>query len=186
MPIRNSFRSLGLTQTTPATGNPGSVSHVIFQENGNSTQLIAAVKGNSTEPGFLAIWDVAADGIPSQQYTAVPPPKGGSLMFSLTPIPGTEALLASDAGLGFEIIDLSGPKSSLATAGSRSTSSAVAIAGEMGICWSQYSKQTGSFYLIDTALSIVNEVRVDENLRGTLLRVSLTTKSKSPPCIGIC
>ena len=108
----NTVRSLGLNQTTPATGPPGTTSHVVFSEDGK--QLIASVKGtpNMTAttppiPGFLAVWDVNPDNTLSPNFKQVAPGKGGLLPFSMTVIPGKNAILATDAGVGFDIFDFS-------------------------------------------------------------------------------
>jgi hypothetical protein len=42
IPMQNTLRSHGLNQTTPATGPPGSASHIIFSE--DNTKLIALSK----------------------------------------------------------------------------------------------------------------------------------------------
>jgi hypothetical protein len=157
---RNALRSLPLNQTTPATGPAGSASHVIFSEDGS--QLIASIKGTPPTPGYLAIWDVAEDGTLSQDFAAVPPPSGGLLPFSMTAVPGKDALLVTDPNIGFDIIDISQGQNS-------SASSAVPISGQSATCWSSFSHTTGNFYLTDVGTSIVTEVNVDENLKGTVV-----------------
>lgn len=82
----------------------GSVSHVIFSE--DNKQLIASVKGIPPTPGILAVWDIAADGSLSQDFQAVQPATGGLLPFSMTVIPGKNAILATDAGLGVDVFDV--------------------------------------------------------------------------------
>ncbi|KAF8896353.1 hypothetical protein BD779DRAFT_1608605 [Infundibulicybe gibba] len=143
MPIPNTTRSLKLNQTTPATGPAGSASHVVFTE--DNTQLVASVKGVPPQPGFLAVWDVASDGSLSTDFQS-------RLML-----------------VGFDIFDFG----NLNTAGSASNgtrSSAVGIDGQSATCWSSFSPKTGNFYLTDIGTSIVTEVNVDENLRGTIVK----------------
>ncbi|KAE9400232.1 hypothetical protein BT96DRAFT_975483 [Gymnopus androsaceus JB14] len=152
-------RSLNLNQTTPATGPAGSASHIIFSE--DNTQLIVSVKGVPPTPGFLAVWDVAADGSLSQDFNSIAPPQGGLLPFSMTLIEGTNAILATDAGVGFDIFDLSS---------SSNDSSVVPIDGQSATCWSSFSNQTGNFYLTDIGTSIVTEVNVSENLQGSIVQ----------------
>ncbi|KAH7884729.1 hypothetical protein F5I97DRAFT_1891553 [Phlebopus sp. FC_14] len=154
-PISNSQRSLGLNQTTPPNGPPGSASTLVFAKNGAS--LVAATKGL---PGYVAVWDVAANGSLSIDFQKVNTPSGGGLIFSLTPIPGTEgAFLASDPAVGYDIIDLSNP----------SNSQSYTIANQSANCWSTYSKKTGNYYVVDAPAGILNEVSVDENLQGSLV-----------------
>jgi len=172
VPISETNRDLGLNQTTPANGPPGTVSHIVFSE--DDSQLIASVKGVPPNPGFLAIWDVAADGSLSQDFHSLAPSEGGLLPFSMTLIKGKNAILATDAGIGFDIFDLgasagAGNGSASAVAGGQS--SANAIDGQVATCWSSFSPKTGNFYLTDIGTSIVTEVNVDDNLKGSLVKV---------------
>jgi hypothetical protein len=110
VPIANTVRSLNINQTTPATGPAGTASHVVFSE--DNSQLIASVKGVPPTPGFIAVWDVAADGSLSADFQSIAPASGGLLPFSMTVINGQNAILATDAGLGFDIFDLAAAASS--------------------------------------------------------------------------
>jgi hypothetical protein len=83
----------------------------------------------------------------------------------MTVIPGKNAILATDAGVGFDIFDMSGG------AQNSSKSSVVPIEGQGATCWSSFSKQTGNFYLTDIKTSIVTEVNVNNNLNGTIVKV---------------
>ncbi|KAJ3714262.1 hypothetical protein C8R42DRAFT_726746 [Lentinula raphanica] len=159
--IAGTNRALNLNQTTPATGPAGSASHIIFSE--DNTQLIASVKGVPPTPGFLAVWDVASDGSLSPEFTAIAPAQGGLLPFSMTLIEGKDAILATDAGVGFDIFDFS-------TSNSGNASSVVPIDGQSATCWSSFSSQTGNFYLTDIGTSMVTEVNVDANLKGSIVK----------------
>jgi hypothetical protein len=163
-PIANTVRSLKLNQTTPANGPAGSVSHVIFNE--DNTQLIASVKGIPPTPGIFAVWDIAADGSLSQDFKAIQPAKGGLLPFSMTVIGGKNAILATDAGLGVDIIDLSADAANGVAAGK---SSGLAIDGQGATCWSSFSPKTGNFYVTDIGTSQVTEINVDANLKPTIV-----------------
>jgi len=157
----NTLRTLPLNETTPATGPAGSASQIIFSEDG--TQLIASIKGVPPTPGYLAAWEVGNDGSLSTNYTTITTPSGGLLPFSMTTIPGENALLVTDPGVGFDIFDLS-------TGGNSSKSSAVPIPGQSATCWSSYSNKTGNYYLTDIGTSIVTEVNVDQDLKGTVVK----------------
>ncbi|KAI0652513.1 hypothetical protein C8Q79DRAFT_896588 [Trametes meyenii] len=165
--LPNTLRSLNLNQTTPATGPPGSASHVVFSEDGK--QLMASVKGVPPTPGMIAVWDVATDGSLSAQFKAVAPPSGGLLPFSMTVIPGKNAVLSTDPGVGFDVFDLSGGNAS----------SAVKIDGQSATCWSSFSKKTGNFYLTDIGTSIVTEVNVDNNLKASIVKQYPQTNGSS-------
>ncbi|KAI9060663.1 hypothetical protein FKP32DRAFT_1632775 [Trametes sanguinea] len=154
----NTLRPLGLNQTTPATGPAGTASHIIFSE--DDKQLIVSVKGVPPTPGFLAVWDVASDGSLSPDFKKIAPAKDGILPFSMTVIPGKNAILATDAGLGFDIFDLK----------DNNKSSAIKIDGQVATCWSSRSQKTGNFYLTDIGTATVTEVHVDDNLKGSIVQ----------------
>ncbi|KAJ7104151.1 hypothetical protein B0H15DRAFT_808771 [Mycena belliarum] len=165
VPMANTVRSLKLNQTTPATGPAGSVSHVLFSE--DNKQLIASVKGVPPTPGILAVWDVAKDGSLSKDFKAVQPAKGGLLPFSMTVIPGKNAILATDAGLGVDVFDLSAGAAPGIAAGK---SSALKIDGQGATCWSSFSPQTGNFYVTDIGTSLVTEINIDNNLKPKVVK----------------
>lgn len=176
--IANTVRSLNLNQTTPATGPAGTASHIVFSE--NQKQLVVSVKGLPPTPGFLAVWDIAKDGSLSADFKAIAPTAGGLLPFSMTIIPGKNAILATDAGIGFSVYDFAA--ASVAGSGNATVSIAanatvaggkssnVAIKGQGATCWSSLSAKTGNFYLTDVATSTVTEVNVAANtLAGTIV-----------------
>jgi hypothetical protein len=161
IPQLNNARSLGLNQTTPPQGPAGTTSELIFSE--DHKKLIASVKGTPPQPGFFAVWDVSADGSLSSNFTSLPPNTGGLLPFSMTVIRGQNALLATDAGVGFDIVDLADFSQS-------NRSSVVPIEGQGATCWSAHSEKTGNFYLTDIKTSIVTEVHIDKNLKGSIVK----------------
>jgi len=168
VPMTNTARALKLNQTTPATGPAGTASHIVFSE--DNKQLIASVKGVPPQPGFLAVFDVSSDGSLSQDFQSVAPEKGGLLPFSMTVIPGKNAILATDAGLGFDIFDFAqkaGAGNATAGAG---RSSAVAINGQVATCWSSFSPKTKNFYLTDIGTATVTEINIDGNLKGSIVK----------------
>uniref|UniRef100_A0A8H7Y8Z6 3-carboxymuconate cyclase n=1 Tax=Psilocybe cubensis TaxID=181762 RepID=A0A8H7Y8Z6_PSICU len=163
----NTLRSLGLNQTTPATGPAGTTSHIVFSEDGS--KLIASVKGVPPTPGFLAAWDIAADGSLSAEPVKSTPAAGGLLPFSMTVIPGTNAILATDAGVGFDIFDF-GSGGNGTSSGDSASSSVVPIDGQSATCWSSFSSKSGNFYLTDIGTATVTEVNVSKNLTGSIVK----------------
>ncbi|EIN13692.1 hypothetical protein PUNSTDRAFT_129366 [Punctularia strigosozonata HHB-11173 SS5] len=169
--IPGTLRPLGINQTTPATGPAGTASQLLFSEDEKS--LIASVKGTPPQPGFLAVWSVADDDTLSADFTKVAPASGGLLPFSMTVIPGKNAILATDAGLGFDVFDFSGVQSggnSQQAVAASGKSSAVPISGQVATCWSSLSEKTGNFYLTDIGTATVTEVNLDQNLKGTIVK----------------
>ncbi|KAL1941315.1 hypothetical protein VTO73DRAFT_7527 [Trametes versicolor] len=166
--IPNSLRYLGFNQTTPANGPPGSVSQIAFSEDGS--KLLASFKGTATAPGYLASWDVQADGSLSAQNGQVALAQGGMVAFSLTPIPKQNAFFVADPGVGYAVVDLSG----------KGRSSSVAITGQMATCWSAYSAKTGNYYAIDVAGNAIREVALDGNLKGSVVASYTVPAGTSP------
>ncbi|KAJ6579548.1 hypothetical protein DFH09DRAFT_330479 [Mycena vulgaris] len=152
-PLKNSIRSLKLNQTTPATGPPNTPSHIIFSP--DEKQLIVSVKA-----GFLAIWDINADGSLSPNFRTV---SGGVLPFSLLYVPGKNAIIASDPGVGYDIFNLDAKQNLTATV-------STPIPGQRANCWSVYSKESGNFYMIDVGLSVLTEVHVSASLNSTIVK----------------
>lgn len=104
--------------------------------------LFVTVKGSPTNPGFIASWDVdRSTGALSKDPIRSTPPQGGALPFGMTLIPGKNAVVATDPGLGFDVFDFD----SLTSTGARSTGTAVN--GEQAVCWVVHSKKTGNFYM---------------------------------------
>jgi hypothetical protein len=175
LPVDNSFREIGIDQTAGVpTGPAGTVSHLLF--NTDATKLVAAVKGVPPNPGFLAVWDVAADGSLSEQFKAVTPPTGGLLPFGMSNFPlNPSAMLVTDPGVGFDVIDLDEALATKADAKSTTAikslassnivaagkSTANKVDGQVAVCWAAFSKKTSTFFMTDIGTSKVTEVSVD-------------------------
>ncbi|KAJ3795272.1 hypothetical protein GGU11DRAFT_242303 [Lentinula aff. detonsa] len=148
-PLADTTRYLGINQTTPAAGPTNTVSQILFSS--DSSKLLVAYSGTtSTAPGYLGYYDIGLNGTLSKNFSAIAPAAGGALPFSMTPITGQDAYVVADPALGFEIFDLTGAD----------RSSAVAISGQGATCWSTYSPNTGSYFLID-AQGRIFEVAID-------------------------
>ncbi|EKM78972.1 hypothetical protein AGABI1DRAFT_85824 [Agaricus bisporus var. burnettii JB137-S8] len=158
-------RPMGLNQTTPATGPFGTAGMISFTE--DESQLVVAVKGAPPDmPGFLAFWDMK-DGCPSTEYKRLDPVKGAIAPFSATVMPGKNAIMSADPGIGYTIWDLADLNDG--GSGTASRSSANVVEGQIETCWSNYSPSTGNYILVDANMSFISEVSVDENLKGTVI-----------------
>ncbi|TFK84607.1 hypothetical protein K466DRAFT_496274, partial [Polyporus arcularius HHB13444] len=157
--IVNGLRLLtdALQTSTPPAGPANTASHILFSE--DDKQLIVSVKGTPDKAGFFAVWDVNGDGSLTADFKKVAPAKGGLLPFGMSVIPGKNAVLATDAGVGFDIVNLK----------DNSKSSVVKIDGQVATCWATHSQVTGNFYLTDIGTAIVTEVHVDDNLKGSIV-----------------
>ncbi|KAG5221784.1 3-carboxymuconate cyclase [Salix suchowensis] len=146
--MANTNRALNLNQTTPATGPAGSVSHIVFSEDGKT--LVASVKGVPPTPGFLAAWAVQQDGSLSTDFQRLRQP-----MSSLERTPSSLRTLALGSTSSILVV-----KPILL---SRSTASQRRVGRALAKDW--------NFYLTDIGTSIVTEVNVDDNLKGTIVKV---------------
>ncbi|THH28585.1 hypothetical protein EUX98_g5595 [Antrodiella citrinella] len=161
--MNNTLRSLNLVADSGPSAS--AAHHVAF--NDANDQLIATVVGT---PGYLAIWDIQQDGSLSPNFTTVNPPSGGGGPFSLTAVPGTNAMVSADTVIGADVWDLDGVTSATTanqTAPGRSAS--VAISGQMVTCWSTFSNKTGNFYFVDAGAATVTEVNLSQNLTATVV-----------------
>ncbi|KAJ7756031.1 hypothetical protein DFH07DRAFT_1027678 [Mycena maculata] len=150
----------------------GSVSHVVFNE--ANTQLIASVKGVPPTPGILAVWDIAADGSLSENFTTVQPSTGGLLPFSMTVIPGKNAILAADAGDGVDVFDFNNAAGAGVAAGNSST---LPIKGQGA---TPFSPQTGNFYVNDIETAEITEINVDHNLKPSIVAMLRCVRQQYP------
>jgi hypothetical protein len=163
IPMDNSTRALNLKQTTPPTGPPNTVSDIIFNE--DETKLLVSIKGVPPTPGRISAFDVnPQDGSLSDTSVDSTPSEGGVVPFSMTNIPGKNAILNTDAAVGFAVYDFS--KAAEAAA----TSTIIPIEGQGATCWSNFSNKTGTFFLTDIITSTVTEVKVDDNLAGSIVK----------------
>jgi hypothetical protein len=155
------FHSLGLNQTNPATGPRGTVSHVLFSEDGSKVH--ASVKGlPGTSDGFIASWDVASDGTLSRSdIISIPPPGEGLIVFEMVNIKGVpSAVMAVDILLGLTVYNFSGPMTEYIP---------YTIPGQAASCWVRHSTTTGTYWISDEKGKIF-EVATDTNtLESTLL-----------------
>ncbi|KAI0777135.1 hypothetical protein BC629DRAFT_634728 [Irpex lacteus] len=168
VPLNDTLRALNFPVATPPTG-PKTLSQVIFSE--DDSKLVVAAKGDigpPVAPGFLAVWSVNADGTLSDEFTRVALTTGGVRPFGTVVIPGSNALLVADPAVGAELVDLSGISGATSSSGPRS--SILNITGQGANCWSAYSPKMGSFYLADPPNARISEVRVDKNLKGTVIK----------------
>jgi len=160
VPLPNTTRLLNINQTSPPIGPQHTGSQVLFSSTGD--RLIAAVKGtNATadDLGYLAVWDVSKDGSLSQNYTKT---SGGNELFSMSLIPGTDAILVSDPNSGFVIYDYSKNKNSANVITGH-------ITGQTDTCWTIFSQRSGTFFLSDRLAPAVWELAIDEHLHGTVV-----------------
>lgn len=97
--IPSTYREIGITQTTPPAGPPGTVTQVMFTVDGR--RLVVSVKGVPPAPGFVAVWDVAANGSLSTDYSAITAPSGGVLPFGMSTLPHNPSVIVATGACAF-------------------------------------------------------------------------------------
>ncbi|PPQ96211.1 hypothetical protein CVT26_005616 [Gymnopilus dilepis] len=159
----NTQRFLNISQTTPPVGPLGTVSSITFSA--DDSKLLCVVKGvDANTNGYLATWAVNHDGSLSKNFVKSFPSNAGSVPFTIFNIPKTDAYIAVDPSIGF--ITYNFKNSSSLSASSITTP----IPNQILNCWVAYSPKSGNFYIIDPALSLVNEVHYDAKLNPTLVK----------------
>ncbi|KAH8103010.1 hypothetical protein BXZ70DRAFT_766405 [Cristinia sonorae] len=171
----DTLRSLNL-KSDP--GPMASAAHQIAFNDVNDKLVVTAVGA----PGFLAVWNVTPNGTLSENFSTITPPSGGMNPFSLTAVPGTNALVSADTALGMDLWDLS--SLSAANVGGNQTASgrsaSLAFSGQAANCWSSFSSKTGNFYFIDAGASIITEVNLDKtSMKPSVVKQYLQTSESA-------
>ncbi|KZV83534.1 hypothetical protein EXIGLDRAFT_842863 [Exidia glandulosa HHB12029] len=159
VPIENSVRSLNLNLTTPPASEAGTVSQIVFADDGK--RLFASVKGSPGSSGFIAVWEVNDNGSLSENFT-VNQPAGGNSPASLTFVRGADAILNTDAtSNGYSIFNFAGGQAA-ANGASLTAQSALTPIGQAGHpAWSEFSDATRNYYISDSAVGLLTEVQID-------------------------
>ncbi|KAF8638314.1 hypothetical protein AX17_002334 [Amanita inopinata Kibby_2008] len=165
--IKDSTRYLGANLTTPPVGPETTLSQLTFSN--DDQRVIINMKGNPSagQSGFFAIWDVASDGSLSKDFKYINNTLPGQVFFGITPIRNMDAYLVPDVIVGYDILSFSAsaPNGNL---------TAVKVPGQVAICWSTYSPNTGSFYLIDF-VDTITEISIGSDLSTQMIKQYQTT-----------
>ncbi|KAF8885089.1 hypothetical protein CPB84DRAFT_1837963 [Gymnopilus junonius] len=164
VPKPNTLRFLNVNQTTPPTGPLGSLSTIVFSH--DESKLLTLVKGGKdvTPNAFLAAWAFGPDGSLSKNAVKSFTADDGRVPFTLVNIPGSNAYVAGDPTVGFEIFDF-GNSTSLSATGISTP-----IPNQILACWVSYNPISGNFYIIDPVLSTITEVHFDAKLNSTIVK----------------
>ena len=116
------------------------------------------MNGSSTDLGFIAVWNVSSNGALSPSHDRT---NGGGQIFSMTPVPGTDAFLTSDPTRGFEVWDFMGGTTANVINGH--------ISGQNDSCWSIFSHRSGTYFITDRLKATVFEVALNKELQGSVV-----------------
>lgn len=155
------LREIPLNQTTPPLGPPGTVSDLVF--NPSQTALIATVKGDGVEPGFIYAWPVLPGGHISNN-PIISRPEGLLIDFSISFLGCDSRALITDPAYGASIVDVS-PDFEFTVA------VRTVIPNEAAACWSVYSPSFDSVYVMDVGrpnITIIDPSSGD--IEGTIIQ----------------
>ncbi|KZP00879.1 hypothetical protein CALVIDRAFT_552562 [Calocera viscosa TUFC12733] len=157
LPIEGSFRALGVKQTTPPSGPPGSFAQILFSDDGK--HLYVSLKGIAPANGTVFVFAADPQGVLSQNSTQN---MGGPVPFSINNIPGRQAIFMTESTGGVETFDFTDSFSGV-------NAKVTLINGSAATCWSTYSERTGNFYIDDAGKGIVSEISLDNALNPTVV-----------------
>jgi hypothetical protein len=140
------LRPIILNQSTPPVGPPNTVSDLVF--NPSQSALIATVKGDGTDPGYIYAYPVD-DGSISTKPT-VSRPSELLIDFSVSFIDDSKAII-TDPSYGASLVDVSWDFQF-------TVQTKIVIPGEGAICWSVYSQRFDTVYIIDAGTTNITLV----------------------------
>ncbi|KAG0648291.1 hypothetical protein D0Z07_5393 [Hyphodiscus hymeniophilus] len=141
------LRPLSLNQTTPPSGPPGTASDLVF--NPSQTALIATIKGNGVDPGFIYAYPVEKDGSISTR-PVLSRPAELNVNFAVSFIDDAHAIIV-DPSFGSALVDVSSDLKF-------TVQYKLVVAGQKAICWSVYAPRFGVVFAIDAGTGIITIV----------------------------
>jgi hypothetical protein len=145
-----------ISQSTPPTGPPETLSEILFSADGLS--LIISYKGyNATLRGFLLFYQLTNNAATLSMNPTMQIPSSAILPFSMTLV-GANGLLITDPGAqGVLTQNYSSTSGNITN--SVFTPINASIAG--ALCWSTYSPTVGNYYVISAANSTIVELNLN-------------------------
>ncbi|XXH02956.1 hypothetical protein Hte_009346 [Hypoxylon texense] len=131
---------LPLNQTTPPAGPPSTVSDILF--NPSQSALIVTIKGSGTGAGYIYAYPVSHGKV--QPSPRVSRPAALGLNFGLSFLGSDSKAIIADPGFGGAFVDFD------CNLGA-SVSKVINITGNAATCWTQYSADLHTAYLLDAA-----------------------------------
>lgn len=159
------LRAIALNQTTPPVGPAGTVSDIVF--NPSQTALIAVVKGNGMDAGFIYAYPVEWDGSVSTK-AVLSRPAELAVDFSISFLGSDSRAIITDPSYGASLVDIS-PGFEFTVARK------IVVAGEKAICWSVYSQQYDTVFIFDGGLTTITLINPRSGaIRGTIVGAAET------------
>jgi hypothetical protein len=146
-----------MNQTAPPLGPPNTVSDILF--NPSETALFVTIKGNGMDDGYVfayKVWDGKVSEEPVKSR-----PMGLPVAFSMSFISDSSAVITTPGyGAAFVSIadDLSVTLNTMAT-----------IDNQVATCWSVFSEEFGSVYLLDGGVANITTLDPESNAIGSTI-----------------
>jgi hypothetical protein len=153
------IQSFPLSQTTPPTGPPNTLSQVFYSEDTSTFYLTAKGIPMTTNHGFIAAYPIEGGSVSSQSTSYSP--SALTLPFGAAYIPHTGGnVLISDPSLGGALVHLAPGKAG-------STIAVQNITTQSATCWATYSPTTHTAFFADGGANTLTEV---DGHSGVVLR----------------
>lgn len=133
------LRPISLNETTPPVGPAGTVSDIIF--NPSQTALIATVKGNGMDAGFIYAYRVSWGGTIATK-PIVSRPSELAVDFSISFLGSDSRAIVTDPSYGASIVEVNSQYEF-------SVQKKIPVAGEKAICWSVFSRGYDTVFIFD-------------------------------------
>ncbi|KAF2177236.1 hypothetical protein K469DRAFT_742660 [Zopfia rhizophila CBS 207.26] len=170
----DALRPLGLTQSTPPTGPPNTVSQAAFTEDENLFIVTVKAGPPNQKPGFVSVFQVNGDKLSREETRSSP--NGTAILFGFDQIPNTNKYLVTDPSIGAAILDLNTKDCKV------STMKAINIPGQMATCWSAISPATGSAFVADGGVNRLVEINVRD---GSIISIFDLSANGDPGLLDI-
>ncbi|KAF4340268.1 3-carboxymuconate cyclase [Fusarium beomiforme] len=161
-----------IDQTSPPTGPPNTVSNILF--NPSESALFVTIKGNGMENGFVYAYKVENGHVSEEAVKSQP--ENLPVAFGMSFISDDSAVISTPAyGAAFV---------SIAQDLTVSTKTNIAVPKQMATCWTAYSADTGSVYLLDGGVPDITALNTETMAIGRTLQGYAAGKGNFDAIIG--
>jgi hypothetical protein len=130
-----------MNQTNPIMGPANTVSQILF--NPSETALFVSMKGNGMDAGYVYAYKIENGKVAEEPVTSRP--EGVTIAFGMSFVSDSQAVISSPSFGGAFV--------SIAEDLSVSTSNIVNIANQSAVCWTVFSEERNSMYMLDAGVA---------------------------------
>ncbi|KAI1760796.1 hypothetical protein GGR53DRAFT_525712 [Hypoxylon sp. FL1150] len=157
--------ALPLNQTTPPVGPPSTVSDIVF--NPSQSALFVTIKGDANAPGYIYAYPVSHGKVlPTPRVSR---PAALSLNFGLSFLGSDSRAIIADPGFGGAFLDFDCHMNAV-------VSKVVNVTSNVANCWTQYSADLHTAYLLDAATTDITVLdAASMEVKSTIAGLAATT-----------